>query len=64
MLARSSFASSTEAVMHVIPERFEPVSAHIAHAGTALGFATAYALFALMFLLMLADLVFTVMPSW
>jgi hypothetical protein len=49
--------------MHVIPERFEPVSAHIAHAGTALGSATAYALFALMFLLMLADLVFTVMPS-
>ena len=50
--------------MHVIPERFVPVSAHIAHAGASFASVTAYALFVLMFLLMLADLVFTIMRAW
>ncbi|MGA7450884.1 MAG: hypothetical protein WBW73_06270 [Rhodoplanes sp.] len=50
--------------MHVIPERFVPVSAHIAHVGASLGSAAAHALFVLMFLLMLADLVLTVVRTW
>ena len=50
--------------MHLIPEKFVPVSVQIADAGTFFASATAYALFVLMLLFMLADLVFTVMRTW
>ena len=50
--------------MSVIPGKVRKYSRRGANVGASFAFVTAYVLFAMMFLLMLADLIFTIVRAW
>jgi hypothetical protein len=61
------FREPPEKIMRAIPRLYTPLAnlaARVTNAGGFFAFAVAYVLFALMFLLMLADTILTIVRTW
>lgn len=62
-----NFCEPPEEIMRVTPRLYTPLAnlaARVTNAGSFFAFAVAYVLFTLMFLLMLADTILTIVRTW